>query len=91
MYVREELSNNDHSKYMFQQMLGVCGTSLVSPGWLGVTVGMWDVQTLRIRHYNVIQDHSGRAHRRSVMTGKRLQSQGVGTIGRPYMTCITAD
>ena len=31
--------------YTFQQMLGVCGTSLVLPGWLalGVTVGMGDV------------------------------------------------
>ena len=39
-------------------MLGVCGTSLVSPGWLdlGVSVGMVDVQTLEIRHYNVIPD-----------------------------------
>ena len=33
--------NNDDNTYMFQGMLGVCGTSLVSPGWLvlGITVG----------------------------------------------------
>ena len=38
----------NNNKYMFQQMLGVCDTSLVSPGWLvlGVTVGECDVQTL---------------------------------------------
>ena len=43
---------------MFQQMLGVCGASLVSPDWLvlGVTVGTPDLQTLKIRHYNVIPD-----------------------------------
>ena len=42
-------------------MLGVCGTSLISPGWLvlGITVGMLDGQTLEIRHYNVIPDLSG--------------------------------
>ena len=33
------------TNYMFQQMLGVCGRSLVLPGWLvlGVTVRMCDV------------------------------------------------
>ena len=43
---------------MFQQMLGVCGASLVSPDWLvlGVTVGTPDLQTLKIRYYNVIPD-----------------------------------
>ena len=39
-------------------MLGVRGASLVSPDWLdlGVTVGTPDLQTLQIRHYNVIPD-----------------------------------
>ena len=33
---------------MFQQMLGVCGTNLASPGWLvlGVMVGTSDVQNV---------------------------------------------
>ena len=40
----------NNNKYMFQQMLGVFGTCLVSPGWLvvGVAVGKCDVQTLNI-------------------------------------------
>ena len=42
-------------------MLGVCGTSLVSPGWadetrlVGVTVGMGDVFTLKMGRYMSFQ------------------------------------
>ena len=38
---------------MFQQMLGVCGTSLVLPSWhvLGILVGTGDVHAQKIRHY----------------------------------------
>ena len=45
-------------------MLGVCGTSLVLPGWLVLrgTVGTGEIQTLVIRHYNVIPDLSGQTH-----------------------------
>ena len=40
------------NSYRSQEMLGVCGTSLVSPGWLvlGDMVGMGDVQTLKLGH-----------------------------------------
>ena len=43
---------------MFQQMLDVYGRSLVSPGWLvlSVMVGMCDIQTLTTRYYNVVPD-----------------------------------
>ena len=49
---------------MFQQMLGVCGASLVSPGWLVLSgmVGMCDVQSLEITYYNVIPDFSEPTH-----------------------------
>ena len=49
-------SHNNNENHMFQQMLGVCGTRLVSPGWLvlGIMVGTDDVLTLKTRHYNVI-------------------------------------
>ena len=49
---------------MFQQMLGVYGTSLVSPGWLvlGVMVGMCDIPTLTTRYYNVVPDLSWPTH-----------------------------
>ena len=38
-------NNNSNNNYTFQQMLLVCWTSLVLPGWLvlGVTVGMGHV------------------------------------------------
>ena len=41
------IPNNDNNN-KFQQMLGVCGISLVLPGWLvlSVVVCMGDVQTL---------------------------------------------
>ena len=41
---------------MLQQMLGVCSTSLVLPGWLvlGITTGMCDVRTLKtVCHSNM--------------------------------------
>ena len=36
-----------NNSYIFPAMLGVCGTNLVSPGWLvlGVSVGTCEVQT----------------------------------------------
>ena len=42
------MSRTSDSDYTFQQMLGVCGTNLVSPGWLvlWVTLGLCNVQTL---------------------------------------------
>lgn len=45
-------------------MLGVCGASLVSPGWLvlGVKVDVCDVETMKIRNYNVIPDLYGRTY-----------------------------
>ena len=45
-------------------MLGVYGTSLVSPGWivLGVMVGMCDIQTLTTRYSNVVPDLSRPTH-----------------------------
>ena len=53
------ISKND---CMFQQMLDVCGTSLVLPNWLilGVTVGTCDVRILEIRHYNITPVFLGR-------------------------------
>ena len=45
-------------------MPGVCGTSLVLPGWLvlGVMVGMGDIQTPKTRHCIVTSDLSGATH-----------------------------
>ncbi len=42
---RNKKNVNSHT---LQQLLGVCGTCLISPGWLvlGVPVGTCDVQTL---------------------------------------------
>ena len=46
-------NSNSNVNYMLQQMLGVCGASLVSPGWLvlGIAVVMGNVQALKIRLY----------------------------------------
>ena len=54
-------SNCNIINYTLQQMLGVIGTSLISPGWfiLGGMVGTGNVSTLKSRHYNVITDLSG--------------------------------
>ena len=41
--------------HTFQKMLGVCGTSLVLLGWL--VLGVMDVQTMKIRHYNALNMH----------------------------------
>lgn len=54
--------NSDDRNYMFQQMLEVRGTKLVSPGWLVQGVGTCDVQTWKVRHDNVIPDLSGTTH-----------------------------
>ena len=46
-----DVSNNDNGD-MVQQVLGVCGTCLVLPGWLvlGVTVGTCGVISLCFAH-----------------------------------------
>ena len=53
-------NNNNNNLHVPAQVLGVCGTSLVSPGWLvhSVTIRAKDVQLLKIRQNNVIPDLS---------------------------------
>ena len=52
--------NNNNWLHVPAQVLGVCGPSPASPGWLvlSVTVGAFDVQPLRVRQDNVIPDLS---------------------------------
>ena len=52
--------NNNNWLHVPAQVLGVCGPSPVSSGWLvlSVTIGAIDVQLLKIRQDNVIPDLS---------------------------------
>ena len=57
------LANNNHNNnhYMFQHtLLGMCGTSPISPGRLVLSVAIWtpDVQLLKVRQNNVTADVS---------------------------------
>ena len=53
-------NNNNNWLHIPAQVLGVCGPSPVSPGWLvlSVTVRAYNVQLLKVRQDNVIPDVS---------------------------------
>ena len=73
---------------MFQQMLGVCGASLVSPGWLvlSVMVGMCHIKSLKITHYNVIPDLSGPTHTLWMFGLTQHHDFGQSTVQHVFLT-----
>ena len=78
-------NNNNNILHVPAQVLGVCGTSLVSPGWLvhSVTIRAKDVQLLKIRQNNVIPDLSRSTWRVWTFDLTKQHDLGQSTVYHP--------